>query len=61
MISIRVRVLGKFPSEAIILEPVRVHLKRMTKFENLDYRLRTAEDDLEFSLRCRESKIIPIF
>ena len=36
-------------------------LKRIRKFEKLDYRLRKAEFDLEFLLRCRDSNVIPIF
>ena len=36
-------------------------LKRIRKFEKLDYRLRKAELDLEFLLRCRDSNVIPIF
>ena len=34
-------------------------LKRIQKFEKLDYRLRKAELDLEFLLRCRDSNVIP--
>ena len=36
-------------------------LKRIRKFEKLDYRLRKAELDLEFLLRCRDSNVIPNF
>ena len=36
-------------------------LKRIRKFEKLDYRLRKAELDLEFLLRCRGSNVIPNF
>ena len=34
-------------------------LKRIPKFEKIDYRLRRAELDLEFLLRCRDSNVIP--
>ena len=36
-------------------------LKRIRKFEKLDYRLRKAELDLEFLLRCRDNNVIPNF
>lgn len=36
-------------------------IKRIQKFEKLDYCLRNAELDLEFSLRCRDNNAIPIF
>ena len=36
-------------------------LKIIRKFEKLDYRLRKAELDLEFLLRCRDSNVIPTF
>ena len=35
--------------------------KRIRKFEKLDYRLRKAELDLEFLLRCRDNNVIPNF
>ena len=36
-------------------------LKRTRKFEKLDYRLRKAELNLEFSLWCGDSNVIPTF
>ena len=36
-------------------------LKRIRKFEKLDYRLRKAELDLEFLLRGKDSNVIPNF
>ena len=36
-------------------------LKRIRKFEKLDYRLRKAELDLESLLPCRDSNFIPNF
>ena len=36
-------------------------LKGIRKFEKLDYRLRKAELDLEYLLRCRDSNAIPSF
>ena len=36
-------------------------LKRIHKFEKLDYHLRKAELDLEFLLWCRDSHVIPNF
>ena len=36
-------------------------LKRIRKFEKLDYRIRKAELDLEFLLQCRDSNVIPNF
>ena len=36
-------------------------LKRIRKFEKLDYRLRKAELDLEFLLGCKDSSVTPNF
>ena len=36
-------------------------IKRIQKFEKLDYLLRKAELDLEFLLRCRDNYVIPNF
>ena len=36
-------------------------LKRIRKFEKLDYSLRKAELDLAFLLSCRDSNVIPNF
>ena len=36
-------------------------LKKIRKVEKLDYRLRKAELDLEFLLRCRDSNVMPNF
>ena len=36
-------------------------LKRIRKFDKLDYSLRKAELDLEFLLPCRDSNVIPNF
>ena len=33
--------------------------KRLRKFEKIDYRLRKAELDLEFLVRCRDNNVIP--
>ena len=51
----------KFKSMSDILCRIYGHisLKGIRKFENLDYRLRKAELDLEFLLRCRDSNVIP--
>ena len=36
-------------------------LKKIRKFEKVDYRLRKAQLDFEFLLRCRYSNVIPNF
>ena len=36
-------------------------LKRIRKLEELDYRRRKAELDLEFLLRCKDSNVIRTF
>ena len=34
-------------------------IKRLRKFEKTDYRLRKAEPDLEFLVKCRDNNVIP--
>ena len=56
----------KFPKSKAISDILRrrysqVTLRRIRKFEKLDYRLCKAELDLEFLLRCRDSNVIPNF
>ena len=56
----------RFPKSKSISDIIRRRysqstLKRIRKFEKLDYRLRKAELDLEFLLRCRDSNVIPNF
>ena len=36
-------------------------IKRLCKFEKIDYRLRKAELDLEFLVKCRDNNVIPKF
>ena len=36
-------------------------IKRLRKFEKIDYRLRKAELDLEFLVKCKDNKVIPMF
>ena len=36
-------------------------IKRLRKFEKIDYRFRKAELDLEFLVRCRDKNVIPRF
>ena len=36
-------------------------IKRLRKFEKIDYRLRKAELDLEFLVKCRDNNVIPKF
>ena len=36
-------------------------IKRLRKFENIDYRLQEAELDLEFLVKCRDINLIPKF
>ena len=36
-------------------------IKRLRKFEKIDYRLRKAELDLEFLVKCRDNNMIPKF
>ena len=36
-------------------------IKRLRKFEKIDYRLRKAELDLEFLVKCRDINVIPKF
>lgn len=36
-------------------------IKRLRKFEKMDYRLRKAELDLEFFVRCRDNNVISRF
>ena len=56
----------RFPKSKSISDIIRGRysqstLKRIRKFEKLDYRLRKAELDLEFLLRCRDNNVIPNF
>ena len=56
----------RFPKSKLISDIIRGRysqstLKRIRKFEKLDYRLRKAELDLEFLLRCRDNNVIPNF
>ena len=53
----------RFPKSKSISDILRKRysqstLKRMRKFEKLDYRLRKAELDLELLLRCRDRNVI---
>ena len=34
-------------------------IKRLRKFEKIDYHLRKAELDLKFLVKCRDNKVIP--
>ena len=34
-------------------------IKRLRKFEKIDYRLQKAELDLEFLVKCRDNNVIP--
>ena len=36
-------------------------IKRLRKFEKIDYRLRKAELNLEFLVKCRDDNVIPKF
>ena len=36
-------------------------IKTLRKFEKIDYRLRKAELDLEFLVKCRDNNVIPKF
>ena len=36
-------------------------IKRLRKFEKIDYRLRKAELDLEFLVKCKDNNVIPKF
>ena len=36
-------------------------IKRLRKFEKTDYRLRKAELDLEFLVKCKDNNVIPKF
>ena len=36
-------------------------IKRLRKFEKIDYRLRKAELDLKFLVKCRDNNVIPKF
>ena len=36
-------------------------IKRLRKFEKIDYRLRKAELDLEFLVKCMDNNLIPKF
>ena len=36
-------------------------IKRLRKFEKIDYRLRKAELDLEFLVKCRDRNVVPKF
>ena len=36
-------------------------IKRLRKFEKIDYRIRKAELDLEFLVKCRDNNLIPKF
>ena len=36
-------------------------IKRLRKFEKIDYRLQKAEPDLEFLVKCRDNNLIPKF
>ena len=36
-------------------------VKRLRKFEKIDYRLRKAELDLEFLVKCRDRNMVPKF
>ena len=56
----------RFPKSKSISDILRSRysqstLKRIRKVGKLDYRLRKAELDLEFSLRCRDSNVMPNF
>ena len=37
------------------------YIKKLRKFEKIDYRLRKAELNLEFLVKCRENNMIPKF
>ena len=52
---------SKSISDILRLRFSRSTLKRIRKFEKLDYRLRKADLDLELLLRCRDSNVIAIF
>ena len=52
---------SKSISDILRLRFSRSTLKRIRKFEKLDYRLRKAELDLEHLLLCRDSNVIPNF
>ena len=52
---------SKSISDILRLRFSRSTLKRIRKFEKLDYRLRKAELDLQFLLRCRDNNVIPNF
>ena len=36
-------------------------IKRLRKLEKIHYRLRKAELDMEFLVKCRDSNVIPMF
>ena len=56
----------KFPHSKSLSQIIRRQygdkiIKRLHKFETTDYRLRKAELDLEFLVKCRDNNLIPKF
>ena len=56
----------RFPQSKSLPHIIRRHysgkiIKRLRKFEKIDYRLRKAELDFEFLVKCRDNNVIPKF
>ena len=56
----------RFPKSKSIAEVIRSRysentVKRIRKLEEIDYRLRKAELDLQFLCKCNDSNVIPNF